>query len=57
MIYNDFHGLKLSSLGLGCMRLPTMGEDDQIDMEQLKCVHGSLKFGMSQTFDTSLMEA
>ena len=32
MIYNDFHGLKLSSLGLGCMRLPTMGEDDKIDM-------------------------
>ena len=36
MIYNDFHGSKLSALGLGCMRLPTTGEDDKIDMEKLK---------------------
>ena len=36
MIYHDFHGQKLSALGLGCMRFPTLGEDDQIDMEKLK---------------------
>ncbi len=28
MIYKDFHGVKLSALGLGCMRLPRCGEKD-----------------------------
>ena len=36
MIYHDFHDTKLSALGLGCMRLPTTGQDDQIDMDKLK---------------------
>ena len=36
MIYNKFKDVTLSGLGLGCMRLPTLGEDDKIDMEQLK---------------------
>ncbi len=32
MIYSDFHGEKLSSLGLGCMRLPLIdGEDGCVD--------------------------
>ena len=53
MIYNDFHGLKLSSLGLGCMRLPTMGEDDKIDMEKLKeMVSFALSNGINY-FDTA----
>lgn len=36
MIYKDFHGLKLSALGLGCMRLPTKGDYNQIDVDATK---------------------
>ena len=33
MIYKDFMGMKLSTLGLGCMRLPTVnGKDSEIDI-------------------------
>ena len=28
MIYRDFQDLKLSALGMGCMRLPVIGGDD-----------------------------
>ena len=35
MIYNDFHGMKISALGLGCMRFPTV-EDNKIDMPKTK---------------------
>ena len=31
MIYKEFKGKKLSALGMGCMRLPTYGEDKTID--------------------------
>ena len=33
MLYKDFKGLKLSALGLGCMRLPTKGANSEIDAE------------------------
>lgn len=37
MIYNEFKGLKLSSLGMGCMRLPCInGENNKIDIEATK---------------------
>ena len=32
MIYRDFQGIKLSGLGMGCMRLPVVdGKDDQVN--------------------------
>ena len=35
MIYKEFHGKRLSSLGLGCMRLPTVGgKDAEIDVKR-----------------------
>ncbi len=37
MIYKEFQGLRLSALGLGCMRLPTLdGNEDQIDQEKVE---------------------
>lgn len=37
MIYNDFQGVKLSALGMGNMRLPVIGGDDNtIDIEQTR---------------------
>ena len=53
MIYHDFHGLKLSALGLGCMRFPTLGSYEQIDMEKLKeMVAFSMDQGINY-FDTA----
>ena len=45
MIYHDFHGLKLSALGLGCMRFPTLGSYEQIDTEKVKAM---VAFAMEQ---------
>lgn len=53
MHYNDFHGLKLSSLGLGCMRLPTLESYEQIDIDK---VTEMVAFAMEQGinyFDTA----
>lgn len=36
MIYKDFHNLKLSSLGMGCMRFPTKDNYGDIDVEKTK---------------------
>ena len=34
MLYYDFKGEKISTLGLGCMRFPTKGEEKEIDIEK-----------------------
>ncbi len=33
MIYKQFQEKQLSALGMGCMRLPTLGSDDRIDVK------------------------
>jgi len=53
MIYHDFHGSKLSALGLGCMRLPTLESYEQIDMAGLKeMVSFAMERGINY-FDTA----
>ncbi len=36
MIYNSFQDIKLSALGMGCMRFPTCGGDGNIDKEKTR---------------------
>ena len=55
MYYNDFHGCKLSALGLGAMRLPLLpgGTNADIDQEQLEqMVALALRSGINY-FDTA----
>lgn len=54
MIYNDFQGEKLSALGLGCMRLPTVdGDDSRPDFEETsKMVDYAIEHGINY-FDTA----
>lgn len=54
MIYNDFQGKKLSALGMGCMRFPTIdGNDAMIDEEKTATmVENAFKNGINY-FDTA----
>ena len=54
MIYKDFHGKQLSALGLGCMRLPTVGgKDAEIDIARAEEMFDyALKCGINY-FDTA----
>lgn len=54
MLYNEFKGMKLSALGMGCMRLPcTADENKSIDMEASKeMVAYALENGINY-FDTA----
>ena len=56
MIYKEFKGLKLSALGLGCMRLPTVdGQDSVIDTAATaKMVQYAFDHGINY-FDTAWM--
>ncbi len=53
MKYNDFNGLKLSALGMGCMRLPTKSGFEDIDVEAVdKMVAHAIENGVNY-FDTA----
>ena len=54
MIYSDFKGMRLSSLGMGCMRLPTISAyEGSIDQDQvLQMVDYALAHGVNY-FDTA----
>lgn len=54
MIYNDFKGKKISALGLGCMRLPTIdGNDSHIDIQKTEeMIDFAIKSGVNY-FDTA----
>ena len=55
MLYKDFKGLKLSSLGLGTMRLPNKGVDSDVPVDEeetAKMVDYALKNGINY-FDTA----
>lgn len=55
MLYKDFQGLKLSSLGLGTMRLPNKGVDSDVlvdEEETAKMVDYAIKNGINY-FDTA----
>ncbi len=54
MIYKDFHGKKLSALGMGCMRLPVKnGNDAEIDIDAVnEMVDYAMKNGINY-YDTA----
>lgn len=53
MVYNEFQNLKLSALGMGCMRLPTKGGFDDIDIEATReMVDYAMKNGINY-YDTA----
>lgn len=53
MIYNNFQDLKLSALGMGCMRFPTLENDNEIDYELTeKMVAQAFEAGINY-FDTA----
>ena len=53
MIYNAFKDKQLSALGMGCMRLPTKGENKDIDVEATKeMIDYAMKKGINY-YDTA----
>lgn len=53
MIYSDFNGSKVSMLGFGSMRLPTVVDDSDIDIQKTrKLVETAFESGINY-FDTA----
>ncbi|MBR4880638.1 MAG: aldo/keto reductase, partial [Clostridia bacterium] len=53
MIFRRFKDLNISALGMGCMRFPTLGEDNQVDMEKTaEMIDLSMKAGVNY-YDTA----
>ncbi|MBQ2827003.1 MAG: aldo/keto reductase [Clostridia bacterium] len=53
MIFRKFKDLDISALGMGCMRFPTHGEDNQVDMEKTaEMVDLAMKSGVNY-YDTA----
>ncbi len=53
MIYNAYQNLKLSALGMGCMRLPHLENNDDVDISAVKkMVAQAMKKGINY-FDTA----
>lgn len=56
MIYKDFKGKRLSMLGMGTMRFPTVGEqNDAVDMEKTAALIDAAIRGGVNYFDTAWM--
>ena len=53
MLYYDFKGDKISTLGLGCMRFPTKGEEKIIDIEKTEEIIKTAFDGGVNYFDTA----
>ncbi|MBO4887354.1 MAG: aldo/keto reductase [Firmicutes bacterium] len=53
MIYSDFHGLKLSRLGFGCMRFATDPVTGAIDQEKVNAMFKAAIAGGVNYFDTA----
>lgn len=54
MFYKDFHGHKISGLGLGCMRFPTVeGDKNTIDREKAQKIVDAAIAGGINYFDTA----
>ncbi|MBR6559479.1 MAG: aldo/keto reductase [Clostridia bacterium] len=53
MIFRKFKDLDISALGMGCMRFPTHGEDNQVDMEKTaEMIDLAMKSGINY-YDTA----
>lgn len=53
MIYRDFHGIRLSNLGMGCMRLPVTDSGSRVDeAETARMVDAAMEKGVNY-YDTA----
>ena len=53
MIYKDFQDLKLSALGMGCMRLPVVGGNDAVVDEAAAMIAAAVNEALRGVADLS----